>query len=149
MYRIEEEGGGGHPGFHLRVALHRASTAFPQLFHRLFHRVCYKGPVMTAGQVSMLLGFVALLAFACLETAFAGLLVWATRRLMPHETLEAKVEGLRAIVDGQQSQIITLRTKKANARSQEKQRQAQPPPEEQEDDPFLDGLTEEDRALFR
>lgn len=97
----------------------------------------------------MLIGSV-VLVFATGITALGSLaLLWSYSKLRPVETLEVTVSGLRAMVDNLEHQIIRLRTQKAGARSAAKKAQAAEEEQPEDDDPLLQGLSEEDKALFR
>jgi hypothetical protein len=92
-----------------------------------------------------------LILFASFVTAsVGGAVLWSLRKLRPQQDLEVEVSGQRAMLQNLEAQIIHLRTKAAGRRSAErKQAAATPVAPDSEDDPLLEGLTDDDKMLFR
>jgi hypothetical protein len=71
-------------------------------------------------------------------------LLYAYRRLEPQQLIAVRVATLGAMVENLEQQVRQLRTKKAGKASAEKKGYQQ----EADGSPELDGLNEEERALF-
>jgi outer membrane murein-binding lipoprotein Lpp len=93
----------------------------------------------------VLIATVTLLATLAAASTLVIALLWSVKQIQPIGQMRSKVAELSAMVDNLEAQVIQLRTKKANRRSQESRAQKE---EEAENDPYLAGLSEEDRALF-
>lgn len=90
------------------------------------------------------------LSFGVLVVAAATVLWWTVRKLQPHAELRAAVFEHETVLEALAKQVTKLRTSKAGAASSRKRAQVEEPPEqEEEEDPWLEGLTEEDKKLFR
>jgi len=98
---------------------------------------------MQTGTVVVLIATITLLFTSAIQIGASLLLLWSLKTLRPEQFLRADILTLQTTVDALEMQVTKLRTRKAGQRSAEKKQQA----EEQERDE-LDGLTEDERALF-
>lgn len=96
---------------------------------------------METGHVITLIASVCLLLVGALVVLASVALLYTFRNIRPVEILENDFSALHARVDGLESQIVKLRTQKAGRRSVENRQQP-------EVDPTLEGLNEDERALF-
>lgn len=99
---------------------------------------------MTPGTIAVLIATVTLLAALAVASTLVIALLWSVKQIQPLGQMRSKVAELSAMVDNLEAQVIKLRTKKANRQSQESRAEK----EQEPDDPYLAGLSEEDRALF-
>lgn len=102
---------------------------------------------MTPLAITVLVASVVLLLACALATAVGLALWWSAQRIRHTESLFAEMGALRAVVAGLESQVTRLRTQKAAKASPRTKPAAEEPTEEV--DPLLEGLSEEDRALFK
>ena len=97
-----------------------------------------------ASVVAVLICTVVLVAVATIELTAVAALLYAYRRFEPESKIAVNISVLTAMVENLEQQVRQLRTKKAGKASAEKKALQQ----EAIDDPELDGLNEEERALF-
>jgi outer membrane murein-binding lipoprotein Lpp len=100
---------------------------------------------VTPGTIVVLIASVTLLAAIAAASTLVVALLWSVKQIQPLGQMRSKVAELSAMVDNLEAQVIQLRTKKANRRSQESRAEKEA---EEPDDPYLAGLSPEDRALF-
>ena len=100
------------------------------------------------------MSFYALVLIAIVETGFAIALSvacvaqwWSLKQLTPQVELRKRILQLESDSQAFSDQIIRLRTQKAGRASKARKEEAMARQEESQD-PELDGLSEDERALF-
>lgn len=106
---------------------------------------------MSASDVVLLVCSVVLLLVGCLEIVGLTALSYFARKLKATDDVWREIIRINAYNDELTAQVVKLRTQKAGRRSAQKKEEIAQQQEQQteEDDPWLDGLSEEDKALFK
>src|SRR5262245_6681688 len=115
-------------------------TAYPQLFHKKSTVCGIRSPMDTPTAILVLVGGVCAL-LAVVDIALSVCLIWAYRRLQPQEVLESEVVRLANEFETLKGKYLRLRGQKARAAAQ-----GTTAPTVRR--PGLEGLSEEDAALF-
>jgi len=87
---------------------------------------------------------VILVGFAIVQIGASLLVLWSLKTLRPEQFLRADILTLQGNVDALEAQVTKLRTRKAGERSAARKAQNH----QETEDPELEGLSEDERALF-
>lgn len=98
--------------------------------------------------VLLIVGVLDFVACAVITLAL-GAIFWTIRTLEPRTQSDKRLGECELAIFALGNQVTRLRTSKAGKVSAAKKREQEAPPEEDEEDPFLEGLTDEERALFK
>lgn len=146
-FRKSKEGPFGPTFPPLPPSYHRFSTQRAQRFYTLFPtKSCYC-PGVDPGAVVVLISGVVTVFAAGVTCVLAGVVCYGLWKLRPHQELEVELSGQRAMIQNLEAQIIHLRTKKAGRVSADR-RAAETPQGNRGDNPLLEGLSDEEAALF-
>lgn len=109
----------------------------------------YKAVPVTPSDVVLLICSVVLLLVGCLEIVGLTALSYFARKLKATDDVWREIIRINAYNDELTAQVVKLRTSKAGRRSAEKKQEQQAQQQQEEDDPWLEGLSEDDKALFK
>lgn len=100
---------------------------------------------VTPGAIAVLLASTLIIAALAGVGVLTSALLWSVKQIQPLGQMRSKVSELEAMVQNLEAQVIHLRTKKAGriSAARKAEREAEP-----DDDPALEGLTPEEKALF-
>lgn len=102
---------------------------------------------MDPGAVALLVLSVATLFTGVVTGALALIVCYGLWKLRPTQEIEVELSGQKAMIQNLEAQIIHLRTKKAGRISADR-RAAETPANNRTDNPLLEGLSDDEAALF-